>query len=57
MCCKAASKFNKYLIELGGFEPKDVITSYKSFKVVVKSNGRLVPVASFKESGCVTRAW
>ena len=35
----------KYLIELGGIAPVNVIASYKSFRVVVRHNSKLIPVA------------
>lgn len=53
MCCKASSKFKKFLIELGGFDAKDVVVSYKSFKVMVRVNGKMVHVASFGDVGSV----
>ena len=31
--CKIVSKLKKYMIELGGFQARDVVTSYKMFKV------------------------
>ena len=43
--CKVVSKIKKYLIELGGIAPVNVIASYKSFRVVVRHNSKLIPVA------------
>ena len=43
--CKIVSKIKKYLIELGGIAPVKVIASYKSFRVVVRHNSKLIPVA------------
>ena len=43
---KTVSKLKKFLIELGNFVPKDVIVSYEMFKVVVRLNRTLTPVAS-----------
>ena len=43
--CKIVSKIKKYLIELGGIAPVNVIASYKSFRVVVRHNSKLIPVA------------
>ena len=42
---KAVSKLKKFLIELRNFAPKDVIVSYKMFRVVVRLNGTLTPVS------------
>lgn len=47
------SKLKKFLIELDGFGAKDVHASYKVFRVVVKSDGRMLPVAYFNDSGSV----
>ena len=46
---KAVNKLKKFLIELGNFAPKDVIVSYKMFRVVVRLNGTLTPVASVQD--------
>lgn len=43
--CKVVSKIKKYLIELGGIAPVNVLASYKSFRVVVRHNSKLIPVA------------
>ena len=43
--CKIVSKIKKYLIELGGIAPANVIASYKNFRVVVRHNSKLIPVA------------
>ena len=51
--CKMVSKLKKFLIELDGFAAKDVHASYKVFRVVVKSDGRMLPVAYFNDSGAV----
>lgn len=50
MRCKTASKLKKFLIELGGFVPKDVVVSYKVFKVNVRVDGRLMQVAALNTS-------
>ncbi|CAK9035579.1 unnamed protein product [Durusdinium trenchii] len=42
---KAASKLKKFLIEIGGRAPKDVLVNYQCFKVVVRHNSKLMPVA------------
>ena len=36
----------KYLIELGEFEPSNIILNYKSFNVMTRINSKLVPVAN-----------
>ena len=41
---KAVSKLKNFLIELGGFPQKDVIASYKMFKIVVRVNSKQVPI-------------
>ena len=41
---KIASKLKKFLIELANISPKDVIVNYKLFKVVVRDNGKLMPL-------------
>ena len=51
--CKMVSKLKKFLIELDGFAAKDVHASYKVFKVVVKSDGKMLPVAYFNDNGSV----
>ena len=43
---KIVSKLKKFLIELGNMNPKDVMVSYKVFKVVVRVGSRLTPLAS-----------
>ena len=42
---KIVSKLKKFLIELDGHNPADVIASYKLFKVVVRKDSKHVPVA------------
>jgi len=37
------------MIELGGHSPKDVVVSYKMFRVITKVNGKLIPTASVSE--------
>ena len=51
--CKMVSKLKKFLIELDGFGAKDVHASYKVFRVVVKSDGKMLPVAYFNDNGSV----
>ena len=46
MRCKTVSKLKKILIELGEFEPSNIIVTYKSFKVMARINSKLVPVAN-----------
>ena len=43
--CKITSKLKKFMIELAGVEPKDVLVNYRSFKVMVRQGGKLCPVA------------
>ena len=45
MRCKAVSKMKKFLIELGDFEPSNIIVNDKNFKVMARINAKLVPVA------------
>ena len=37
------------MIELGGHSPKDVVVSYKMFRVITRVNGKLIPTASVSE--------
>ena len=46
---KIASKLKKFLIELANIPPKDVIVNYKLFKVIVRDNGKLMPIAFVKD--------
>ena len=43
------SKLKKYMIEVGGVAAKDVVASYKTFRMVLKKDGRLLPVAIIRE--------
>ena len=43
--CKIVSKIKKFLIEVQGLAPANIIASYKSFRVVIRDQGKLVPVA------------
>ena len=43
--CKIVSKIKKYLIEVQGLAPANIIASYKTFRVVIRDQGKLVPVA------------
>eukprot|EP00434_Breviolum_minutum_P001783 symbB.v1.2.001578.t1/scaffold88.1/size340390/13 len=43
--CKITSKLKKFMIELAGVAPKDVLVNYKSFRVMVRQGGKLCPVA------------
>lgn len=52
LCCKCASNLKKKTIELGDFAAKEVTVSYKSLRVVVKVDGKIVPVACFDDHGC-----
>ena len=46
MRCKTISKIKKFLIELGDFEPSNIIVNYKNFKVMARINAKLHPVAN-----------
>ena len=46
---KVVSKLKKYLIELGSYSPKNVVASYKSYKVVLRENAKLVPIANIND--------
>ena len=48
--CKIVSKLKKYMIELGGFQARDVVTSYKMFKVNARVSGKILPVAAVTEA-------
>ena len=43
--CKIVSKIKKYLIEVQGLTPANIIASYKTFKVMIRDQAKLVPVA------------
>ena len=47
--CKILSNAKKFMIELGGHSPKDVVVSYKMFRVITKVNGKRIPTASVSE--------
>ena len=51
--CKMVNKLKNMLLELDGFAAKDVHASYKVFMVVVKSDGRMLPVAYFNDNGSI----
>ena len=51
--CKMVSILKKFLIELDGLAAKDVHANYKAFKVVVQSDGQMLPVAYFNDNGSV----
>ena len=55
--CKMVSKLKKFLIELDGFAAKDVHACYKVFRVVVKSDGKMLPVAYFHVTMEVFNGW
>ena len=44
--CKIASKVIKFLIELGEYDPKNVVVNYKVFKVMVRVNGKLMSMCN-----------
>lgn len=44
----------KFMIEIGGFEAKDVHASYKTFRVMARKDGKLIPIACFHGKGHVT---
>ena len=46
---KIASKLKKFLIELANIPPKDIIVNYRLFKVFVRENGKLMPIACVKD--------
>ena len=48
--CKIVSKLKKYMIELGGFQARDVVTSYKMFEVNARVSGKILPVAAVTEA-------
>ena len=48
--CKIVSKLKKYMIELGGFQARDVITSYKLFRINARVSGKILPVATVTEA-------
>lgn len=54
MQCKATSKLKKFMIELGNIDVKDIQANYKTFKVSMRSNGKMVPVAAFESNASVT---
>lgn len=54
MRCKTASKLKK-LVELVGFAPKDVIVSYKVFKINARVDEKLVPLACVNDDCEVAR--
>ena len=39
------SEIKKYLIEVAGLTPTNIIASYNTFMVVIRDQGKLVPVA------------
>ena len=43
--CKIVSKIKKKLIEVQGLTPANIIASYKTFKVMIRDQAKLVPVA------------
>ena len=45
--CKILSKAKKFM--MGGHSPKDVVVSYKMFRVITRVNGKLIPTASVSE--------
>lgn len=51
--CKILSKLKKFMIELDAHTPKDVIASYKAFRLMIRIGGRLVPVAAIAEDNAV----
>ena len=44
--CRVSSKIKKFMIELRDHSAKDVLVSYKSFRVITWVNGKLVPTAT-----------
>ena len=45
MRCKAVSKLKKFLIELGGLQPANIIVNYKKFSIMARINGKLTALA------------
>ena len=45
MRCKAVSKLKKFLIELGGLQPANIIVNSKKFSIMARINGKLTPLA------------
>ena len=41
----------KFLIELGEYDPKNVVVNYKVFKVMVRVNGKLMSMAHISGDG------
>ena len=46
---KIANKLKKFLIELANIPPKDIIVYYRLFKVLIRENGKLMPIACVKD--------
>ena len=42
--CRLKAISKNFLIELGGFPPKDVIASYKLLKIIVQSNSKQIAI-------------
>ena len=49
--CKITSKLKKFMIELAGVEPKDVLVNYRSFKVMVRQG------ATYAQWPWLVRTW
>ena len=46
MRCKSLSKLKKFLIELGDFEPANIIVNYKKFTAMARIDGKLAALAT-----------
>ena len=46
MRCKSLSKLKKFLIELGDFEPANIIVNYKKFNAMARIDGKLAALAT-----------
>ena len=49
MRCKAVSKLKKFLIELGGLQPANIIVNSKKFSIMARINGKLTPLAYVRD--------
>ena len=45
MRCKTVSKLKKFLIELGGLQPANIIVNYKKFSIMARIDGKLAGLA------------
>eukprot|EP00438_Fugacium_kawagutii_P024685 Skav235525 [mRNA] locus=scaffold3067:14461:15133:- [translate_table: standard] len=52
---KIVSKLKKFLVQIGEHAPREVVVHYKTFQVMVRDGGKLVPVA--KVSPALEVSW